>query len=270
MIKFTVITITYNAAAVLQRTLDSVLAQTYADVEHLIIDGVSTDGTLQMAHDYKATNDGRLSPLSTHCSPPHKVIIHSGPDEGIYDAMNKGLTQASGDYVVFMNAGDFFPAADTLEQIVHRCHLNELPSAELPAVVYGNTDIVDAEGRYLHPRRLQPPEHLSWRSFRHGMLVCHQAFYARADVAKNLHYDTRYRYSADVDWCIRVMREADRLGLPLVNARLTTACYTEEGTTTNHHRESLIERYRIMTRHYGLVSTFFMHCWFVVRAVKGG
>ena len=234
MTKFTVITITYNAAAVLQRTLDSVLHQTYEDVEHLIIDGASTDGTLQMANNYKVLNT------------QHKVIIHSSPDEGIYDAMNKGLTQASGDYVVFMNAGDFFPAPDTLEQIAHRCHLNELPSDSLPAVVYGNTDIVDAEGHFLHPRRLQPPEQLTWRSFRHGMLVCHQAFYARMDLAKNTQYDTRYRYSADVDWCIRVMHEADRLGLALTNAHLTVACYTEEGTTTRHHRESLRERYRVM------------------------
>ncbi len=270
MTKFTVITITFNAAAVLQRTLDSVLHQTYEDVEHLIIDGASTDGTLQMANDYKALNDEQPLQLPNSSTPQlpssrHKVIIHSSPDEGIYDAMNKGLTQASGDYVVFMNAGDFFPAPDTLEQIAHRCHLNELPSDSLPAVVYGNTDIVDAEGRYLHPRRLQPLEQLTWRSFRHGMLVCHQAFYARMDLAKNTHYDTRYRYSADVDWCIRVMREADRLGLALTNAHLTVACYTEEGTTTRHHHESLRERYRIMARHYGHLSTFFMHCWFVLR-----
>ncbi|MBO7140566.1 MAG: glycosyltransferase [Prevotella sp.] len=280
MTKFTVITITYNAAAVLQRTLDSVLHQTYEDVEHLIIDGASTDGTLQMANDYKVLND--KTPSNFPClggepvgspkqgrveGPPHKVIIHSSPDEGIYYAMNKGLTQASGDYVVFMNAGDFFPSPDTLEQIAHRCHLNELPSAELPAVVYGNTDIVDAEGHYLHPRRLQPPEQLTWRSFRHGMLVCHQAFYVRTDLAKNTQYDTRYRYSADVDWCIRVMREADRMGLPLANAHLTVACYTEEGTTTRHHRDSLLERYHVMAHHYGHLSTFFMHCWFALRSV---
>ena len=282
MTKFSVITITYNAEAVLQRTLDSVLAQTYEGVEHLIIDGASTDGTLQLVHAYKALNDDQPSqPTNSQTAKqpndqttkrankchPHKVIVHSEPDHGIYDAMNKGLTQASGDYVVFMNAGDFFPSADTLEQIAHHCHLNELPSDSLPAVVYGNTDIVDSAGRYLHPRRLQPPEHLSWRSFRHGMLVCHQAFYARADVAKNLQYDTRYRYSADVDWCIRVMREADRMALPLINAHLTIACYTEEGATTRHHRESLCERYRIMARHYGHTSTVLMHCWFAVRAI---
>lgn len=264
MTKFTVITITFNAEKCLQRTLDSVLSQTYEDVEHLIIDGASTDGTLRMANDYKAKND---SPDDNDLSAPprHKVIIHSEPDQGIYDAMNKGLTQASGDYVVFMNAGDFFPSADTLEQIAHCCHLNELPSDELPAVLYGNTDIVDSEGRYLHPRRLQPPEELNWRSFRKGMLVCHQAFYARTDLAKNIQYDTRYRYSADVDWCIRVMREADRLGLSLCNTKKVVACYTQEGATTRHHCKSLLERYRIMARHYGHITTFLIHCWFVLR-----
>jgi len=170
--------------------------------------------------------------------------------------------------VVFMNAGDFFPQDDTLEQIAHRCRLNELPTGELPAVLYGNTNIVDNEGRFLHPRRLQPPAQLTWQSFRQGMLVCHQAFYARTDIAKNLQYDTQYRYSADVDWCIRVMREGERAGLPLCNINMVVACYTEEGATTRHHRESLKERFRIMCRHYGWFSTVAMHLWFVVRAMK--
>jgi hypothetical protein len=100
------------------------------------------------------------------------------------------------------------------------------------------------------------------------MLVCHQAFYARTDIAKNLQYDTQYRYSADVDWCIRVMREGERAGLPLYNINMVVACYTEEGATTRHHRESLRERFRIMCRHYGWFSTVAMHLWFVVRAMK--
>lgn len=257
MIRFTVVTITYNAEAVLQRTLQSVLRQTYEGIEHLIIDGASTDGTLSMAEAYKQHSDSSNN--------GHKVIIKSEPDHGIYDAMNKGLTQASGDYIVYMNAGDFFPQDDTLEQIVHRCRLTESPSDELPGVLYGRTDVVDSEGRYLHPRRLQPPEKLNWKSFRHGMLVCHQAFYARTDLAKNLPYDLRYRFSSDVDWCIRVMRETERLGLTLSNAGMVVANYTEEGTTTQNHRASLKERFDVMRRHYGLLTTLVMHAWFVVR-----
>ena len=167
-----------------------------------------------------------------------------------------------------MNAGDFFPQADTLEQIVQRCQLSELPTDELPGVLYGNTNIVDGQGHYLHPRRLQPPEQLSWRSFRQGMLVCHQAFYARTDIAKNQQYDTRYRFSADVDWCIRIMKECERMGLQLCNTHMVVANYTEEGATTHHHRASLLERYRIMSTHYGPVQTFLLHCWFILRTVQ--
>jgi glycosyltransferase involved in cell wall biosynthesis len=260
MIRFTVVTITYQAAAVLGRTLDSVQNQSYEGVEHLLIDGASTDGTLRMAEAYKQRNDA-----SEH---PHKVIIQSEPDHGIYDAMNKGLTQASGDYIVYMNAGDFFPSPTTLEEIVHRCHLSEMPSANLPAVLYGQTNVVDDEGRYLRPRRLQAPEKLTWRSFRHGMLVCHQAFYARTDLAKNLPYDTTFHFSADVDWCIRVMREGERAGLPLYNIGMVVANYTEQGATTRNHRASLLERYRVMERHYGRIDTFLMHCWFVLRSLR--
>lgn len=260
MIRFTVITITYNAEKVLQRTLDSVLHQTYEGVEHLIIDGASKDGTIALAEAYKQQSDTSGN--------GHKVIIKSEPDHGIYDAMNKGLNQAYGDYVVYMNAGDCFPQEDTLEQIVRRCKLTESPSNELPGVLYGNTDIVDGEGRYLHPRRLQPPTQLSWRSFRHGMLVCHQAFYARTDIAKNLPYDTLYRFSADVDWCIRVMRETERMGLPLCNINMVVANYTEEGATTKNHQASLKERFDVMRRHYGLFTTLVMHAWFVVRTMN--
>ena len=259
MIRFTVVTITYNAEAVLQRTLDSVFAQTYKGVEHLIIDGASKDRTLALVEAYKQKSD--------ESETEHKVIIQSEPDHGIYDAMNKGLTQSSGDYIVFMNAGDCFPQADTLEQVVHRCKLTEMPTAELPGVLYGNTDVVDGDGHYLHPRRLQPPAKLTWRSFRQGMLVCHQAFYARTDIAKNLQYDTRYRFSADVDWCIRVMSETERMGLPLYNIGIVVANYLDEGATTKNHKASLRERYLVMQRHYGVVQTFLLHCWFVVRAI---
>ena len=260
MIRFSVVTITYNAEKVLQRTLDSVRSQTYEGVEHLIVDGASKDQTMAMAQQYKTDSDASDN--------GHKVIIQSEPDHGIYDAMNKGLTQASGDYIVFLNAGDSFPHADTLEQIVRQCRLNEYPAAERPGVLYGNTDIVNAEGHFLHPRRLQPPDTLTWRSFRHGMLVCHQAFYARTDIAKNTQYDTRYRFSADVDWCIRVMRESERMGLSLCNTGMVVANYTEEGATTKNHRASLFERFDVMHRHYGLFTTIAMHVWFVIRSFR--
>lgn len=249
----TYVTVTYNAANVLQRTLDSVLAQDYPDIVHLIIDGDSKDGTQEMVNDYIER--------SNESGNGHRIQLMSEPDKGIYDAMNKGLRSLDGDYVCFLNAGDFLPASDTVSRIAAAV------AESAPAVLYGDTDIVDAEGRFLHHRRLAPPENLTWKSFRHGMLVCHQAFYARTDFAIATPYDQQYRYSADVDWCIRIMKAADKEKVPLQNLHMVVANYTEEGQTTLHHRESLKERYRVMERHYGRVQTFLMHCWFLVRAV---
>ena len=254
MIKLTYVTITYQAVKVLQRTLDSVLHQDYPEITHLIIDGASTDGTLEMVNDYiecsNAANNG------------HKVLLMSEPDNGIYDAMNKGLRSIDGDYVCFLNAGDFLPAPDIASRII-----SAVENSPLPSVLYGDTDIVDSEGNFLHHRRLSPPEHLTWKSFRQGMLVCHQAFYARTDFAIATPFDQQYRYSADVDWCIRVMKAAAKENVPLLNLHMVVVNYTQEGQTTLHHRESLLERYRVMERHYGRIQTFFLHCWFVIRSV---
>ena len=258
MTKFSIITITYNAEAFLPRTVESVLSQHYRDIEHIIIDGASTDSTISVAQDYMQRSYAAQN--------GHEVRIVSEPDNGLYDAMNKGLRQASGDYICFLNAGDFFPNANVLDTIVSRS-LTGKSRQQLPAVIYGDTDIVDNDGNFLRHRRLAPPRNLTWRSFRKGMLVCHQAFYARLDIARTVPYDTRYRYSADVDWCIRVMKEAERMGTGLAYVDSVVVNYTQEGQTTKHHRDSLKERYRVMQCHYGAFTTALMHAWFAVRAV---
>ena len=261
MIRITYVTITYNAAQVLKRTLDSVLQQDYPEIVHLIIDGASTDDTLKIVDDYTAQSNAAGN--------GHQVKVTSEPDKGIYDAMNKGLRGVDGDYVCFLNAGDFLPAPDTVRRIAEAVTNTHQPTSttQLPAVLYGDTDIVDGEGRFLHHRRLTPPEKLTWKSFRQGMLVCHQAFYARTDFAIATPYDMLYRYSADVDWCIRVMKAAAKENVPLLNLHMVVANYTQEGQTTLHHRESLMERYRVMEHHYGRVQTLLLHCWFAVRAL---
>lgn len=255
MIRITYVTITYNAAAVLQPTLDSVLQQDYPHIVHLIIDGASTDDTLKLVDDYIARSNAAEN--------GHSVQVTSEPDKGIYDAMNKGLRSADGDYVCFLNAGDFLPSPDTASKIAQQV----AAAGGSPAVLYGDTDIVDGEGRFLHHRRLAPPENLSWRSFRQGMLVCHQAFYARTDFAIATPYNEQYRYSADVDWCIRVMKAAEKENVPLLNLKMVVANYRQEGQTTLHHRESLLERYRVMEHHYGRLQTLLLHSWFAVRAL---
>ena len=257
MIKFSIITCTYNASEVLQRTLDSVTSQTWGQIEHIIVDGASKDSTMAMAEAYRRR--------SAEEETEHDIIIKSEPDRGLYDAMNKGLQLATGDYVVFLNAGDVLPTDETLENISN--DVNERSDGRLPAVLYGDTNIVDNNGELLRPRRLVPPDNLSWRSFRHGMLVCHQAFYVRTDIAKAEPYNLKYRFSADVDWCIRVMKRAEKEGLPLLRLPEVVVNYLDGGMTNKNHRASLIERFNVMSHHYGLMSTILMHIWFVARAV---
>lgn len=256
MIKITIVTCTFNAAPVLRRTLNSVLGQSYAGVEHFILDGLSKDDTIKMAMEYKEESD--------KVGNGHEVTVISEPDGGLYDAMNKGIRHATGDYIVFLNAGDVFPNENTLENIAANVGEGET----LPGVLYGDTDIVDGEGRFMRHRRLSPPKTLSWKSFKRGMLVCHQAFYARTDIAKKTPYnDKEYRFSADVDWCIRIMKECDREGLPLRNVNEVVVNYLDGGMTNKNHKASLKERFRVMSSHYGLLQTLLLHLYFVFRAV---
>jgi hypothetical protein len=170
--------------------------------------------------------------------------------------MNKGIRMATGDYLCFLNAGDELHENETLQKIVYT-----LKGKELPDVIYGETAIVDEEGHFLHMRRLSTPEHLHWKSFKEGMLVCHQAFIARRELALANPYDLRYRFSADFDWCIRIMKQSKYLH----NTHLTLIDYLNEGMTTQNHKASLKERFRIMTKHYGWISTILHHGWFVIR-----
>lgn len=255
-LKITIATVTYNAADLIGTTIGSVEEQDYPHVEHLIIDGNSQDATLTAVHHYQERN--------SVAAVPHEVNCLSEPDNGLYDAMNKAIDMATGDYLLFLNAGDRLHSASTLSQIAATA---KAAGNDLPAVIYGDTHIVDAEGRFVRRRRLAPPPRLTWRSFRRGMLVCHQAFFARTDLAKAHPYDLRYRFSADFDWCIRIMREARRRRLPLTNAGIVVADYLSEGMTTRNHRASLQERFHIMVRHYGIVTTLLLHAWFVVRGI---
>ena len=238
---FSVITVTYNAEQVLEGTVRSVLEQTYPQVEYLVIDGASQDSTCDILRRYADRITRWISE----------------PDKGLYDAMNKGMCLATGDYLCFLNAGDKFYAPDTLQQMVDTLQ----GKAELPDVLYGHTALVDIEGRFVRMRRLEPPEHLTWRSFKQGMLVCHQAFFAKRTLA--VPYDLRYRYSADQDWCIRIMK----VSKDLHNTHLTLIRYLEEGMSTRNRKASLKERFRIMVKHYGWCSTIAYHIWFVFRAI---
>ncbi len=237
--KFSIITVTYNAGAVLEDTIQSVITQSYRNVEYIIIDGGSKDRTLEIIEKYKE----------------HIHTVVSEPDNGLYDAMNKGIRTATGDYLCFLNAGDALHEEDTLQLMVH-----SITGTELPDVIYGETAIVDEEGHFLRMRRLSAPETLTWKSFKAGMVVCHQAFFVRRD--RVVPYNLHYRFSADFDWCIRIMKQSRTLH----NTHLILIDYLNEGMTTRNRKASLKERFRIMCHHYGTIPTVLRHAWFVIRA----
>lgn len=236
---FSIITVTYNASRWLERTILSVLSQSYASIEYLVIDGGSTDGTVDLIKQYEAGI----------------AYWVSEPDRGLYDAMNKGLQRATGDYVWFINAGDTIYTADTVQKIVASLKKN----VSLPDVLYGETAIVDAEGRSLGMRRLKAPRRLTWKSFRMGMLVCHQSFIAKREIAPL--YDTGYRLVADYDWCIRCLKKARTIH----PTRLILSNFLEEGLSSVQRKDSLKERYAVMCRYYGRLSTALLHGWFAIR-----
>ena len=232
--KFSIITVTYNAESCIEATLKSVKEQSYPQVEHIIIDGGSKDNTLSIIKRY---ND-RIT----------QVV--SEPDKGIYDAMNKGIRLATGDYLCFLNAGDTLHEADTLEKMVN---------GQSADIMYGQTAIVNSNREFLYMRHHTAPEVLTWKSFKQGMLVCHQAFFVKRSLVEP--YYLKYRYSSDFDWCIRMMKKADVIH----NTHLILIDYLDEGMTTRHHKASLFERLRIMAHHYGWFTTLLMHVWFVIR-----
>ncbi|MFA6812282.1 MAG: glycosyltransferase family 2 protein, partial [Bacteroidaceae bacterium] len=211
--KFSIITVTYNAEKVIENTILSIIEQTYHNIEYIIIDGASKDKTINIIEKYR---------------PQIKTVV-SEPDNGLYDAMNKGIALAKGDYLCFLNAGDCFHQNDTLKKIV-----SSLSTDTLPDIIYGETEIVNGQGTFLHRRRLSAPEKLTWKSFKHGMLVCHQAFFAKRSLVDP--YDLRYLFSSDFDWCIRIMKKSKIIH----NTHLVVIDYLEEGITTQHHKASLI------------------------------
>lgn len=235
---FSIITVTYNASTTLDRTMQSVAVQSCDRYEHIIMDGVSTDDTVTIARKYADS----------------RTRIVSQPDAGLYDAMNNAMDIASGEYLIFLNAGDKFHDAGVLQRLAEAVEANCRPG-----IVYGQTNLVDDEGRYIGPRHLKAPRKLTVNSFKKGMLVCHQAMAVRRDIAPL--YDTRWRFSADYDWCIVCLQRSPKN----VYVDCTLIDYLYEGMTTRNHGASLRERFRIMARHYGLVPTMLRHLGFALR-----
>jgi len=227
--KLSIITVVYNNARDIECTILSVLGQTYPNIEYIVVDGSSTDGTLEIIKRYE-----------------HRIArIISEKDDGIYDAMNKGLAAATGEYVLFMNSGDELYSPDTVS--------NVFATATDADIYYGETEMIDDKGESLGRRRHAAPRQFTWRSFKYGMSVSHQAIYIRRSLTGL--FDRRYELSADIDWILRAAKKAKKI----VNVNQYVARYLIGGMSKTKHRQSLQERFRIMKVYYGLLPTLFNH-----------
>lgn len=186
--KISIITAAYNSASTLKDTFESVLAQTYGDIEYVVVDGGSKDDTVELLKSYEPRFQGRLRWVSE-------------PDKGIYDAMNKGIAMATGDVVGILNSDDYFTANDVLARMVP-----EFDDKTLDAI-YGDIHFIrdgqpDKCVRYYSSKRFHP------RWLRFGFMPAHPSFYARREVfSKAGLYKTDYKLGSDYEMMVRLFRK---------------------------------------------------------------
>jgi glycosyltransferase involved in cell wall biosynthesis len=220
-----VITITRNSALYLAKAIESVVSQTYPRLEYIVVDGASTDGTVDLAHRYKE----RISQ------------IVSEPDGGIYDAMNKGLRLSSGTLIIFVNSDDSFSHSGALASLVSARQSYD----EAPTICYS-----DFFKHYPSlDRSMRVEAHAGLES---GFALCHQAMLvdrSAYDLVGN--FDTSFRYAADHDWTAR----AKRAGVRFLKADvLPTVVFTHGGVSHSNYRSSRSEAGRVILREYGSVA----------------
>ncbi len=182
--KVSVVTITYNSSKTVRDTINSVLAQTYKDIEFIIVDGLSNDGTIDIIKSYEPKFYGRIKWISEK-------------DNGIYDAMNKGIKKATGDIVGILNSDDFFTSNDVIEKMISSFDNNI-------DAVYGDIHFIHSDNpqkcvRYYSSKMFRP----FWLRF--GFMPAHPSFYARRSVFDKVGlYSTDYKIASDYDMMVRM------------------------------------------------------------------
>jgi glycosyltransferase involved in cell wall biosynthesis len=241
--RLSIITVVYNGVHTIERTISSVQRQSYKEIEHIIIDGGSTDGTVEL--------------IKKHSGGITTWICE--PDRGVYDAMNKGLEMATGEYVWFINAGDEIYSADTLENIRDLLRIRS-------DVYYGEAMYTDMRGEKIGVRsEVTPhtlPDQLGWQDMNRGQVVCHQSFLVKRDISPR--YDLRFPHSGDIDWMIRCLK----ISTKTIHTGTVLSKYLIGGHSKKFHLRSLIDRYRVLQQHFGVIPNIMNHAIITVRALK--
>ena len=236
-----IITVVYNCVDLLSNTIKSVADQTYPNVEYIIVDGGSSDGTVEVIEKY-----------ANHISQWIRE-----PDKGLYDAMNKGLKMATGDFVWFMNAGDHIYASDTLEKMINKWQ----PDTD---ILYGEVMLVDETRKELGTRTATTKQKLTnplhWKDLAKGMVVCHQGFLPRRTLAP---FYIENNLTADIDWVIKCLKASKQT----TATELTVASYLVGGLSKQQHQRSLKDRYWVLKEHFGFWPNLWNHLQILLRRV---
>lgn len=178
-----IITATYNSAATVRHTFDSILGQTYLDIDYIVVDGGSTDGTIDIIKQYEPRFGSRLRWISE-------------PDHGIYDAMNKGIRMAKGDVIGILNSDDFFSSDDILSTVASNIAGVDAVYADIHFV---RPDDLGRSVRYYSSKRFRP-----W-AIRFGYMPAHPSFYVRRYVYERYGlYSLDYKIASDFDMMVRL------------------------------------------------------------------
>lgn len=242
--KISVITVVYNRIHDIRFTLESVVSQQYSNLEYIVIDGGSADGTKDILKSYASKID----------------ILISEQDEGIYDAMNKGLSKSTGEYVIFINGGDQFYNLTVLYDI-----FKEIGDT-LPDIIYGECLVIDRQRQPMALRSVYYDRPLPYEAnadtFRYGTTISHQSFMVRKKLAPK--YDLRYRYSSDVDWMLRCME----LAKDSKKTSFIISSFVYGDSSKESFEKSQWERFLIFGRHYGWLKTLYYHVVIAMRAAR--
>jgi len=216
--KVSIITVVYNGIAHLEQTILSVIGQNYDNIEYIIIDGGSTDGTVELIQKYE----------------DHIAYWVSEPDAGIYDAMNKGLAKATGDIIGLINADDWYED-DAISIIVDRF---EKTSAD---VVHGSMRIVKESGESFVKMAESDISNL-----KKGMLLNHPTVFAKRSLYDKFgNFDTSYKIVADWEMMMRWFTN----GVDFVSTKKTLANFRMGGVSSEHLKRSFVEKHRVRQEH---------------------
>jgi len=242
-VTISIVTVVYNGAKYIEPTIQSVISQTFKQYEYIIVDGASKDSTLEIVKKYE-----------THF---YKVL--SEPDQGVYDAMNKGLKLATGEYVLFLNAGDELASNDTLK------HIFEGASDDL---LYGETIIMNEQKQILGTRTeltsRKLPKALKKSDFLNGQVVSHQSFIPKTSLCKP--FDLKFECSSDIDWMLNIVSTCNSIR----NVNLPVSKYLQGGISDTQLSKCWKERFVILIKHFGIFKTIISHISFVIRFIKIG